>query len=234
MRISPLLLGFLLALLLPAGAVAQIRPTPGPGDPRIQTIAYDANQVVQLQVASGYQLAIEFAPDERIENVAVGDSGAWQVTPNKRGDHLFIKALQQGASTNLTVVTDARSYVFELTPMFGPLPDMAYTVRFTYPAPAVATAAAVAVPQPGRYKLGGTRALRPSQIDDDGVHTYIVFPADKPLPAIFAIDAKGQEMLVDGAMRDGTYVIDDVKPKLLFRLDSDVATATRVKTKKKG
>ena len=224
---------FLLALLLPVGAIAQIRPTPGPGDPRIQTIVYDANQVVQLQVASGYQLSVEFAPDERIENVAVGDSGAWQVTPNKRGDHLFIKALQQGASTNLTVVTDARSYVFELQPMFGPLPDMAYTVRFTYPVPATATVAAAPAPEAGRYKLGGTRALRPSQIDDDGVHTYIVFPADKSLPAIFAIDAKGQEMLVDGAMRGGTYVIDDVKPRLLFRLDKDVATATRVKTKKR-
>jgi type IV secretion system protein VirB9 len=222
---------FLLALLLPAGAMAQVRPTPGPGDPRIQTVVYDANQVVQLQVASGYQLAVEFAPDERIENVAVGDSGAWQVTPNKRGDHLFIKALQQGVSTNLTVVTDARSYVFELQPMFGPLPDMAYTVRFTYPTPVAAVVATAPAPTPGRYKLGGTRALRPSQIDDDGVHTYIVFPADKPLPAIFAIDAKGQEMLVDGAMRDGTYVIDDVKPKLLFRLDSEVASATRVRAK---
>ena len=225
---------FLIALLLPATVMAQVRPVPGPGDPRIQTIVYDANQVVQLQVASGYQLAIEFAPDERIENVAIGESGAWQVTPNKRGDHLFIKALQSGVTTNLTVVTDARSYAFELQPLFGPLPNMAYTVRFTYPAPAVATAAAAAVPEPGRYKLGGVRALRPSQIDDDGVHTYIVFPADKPLPAIFAIDEKGREMLVDGGMRDGQYVIDDVKPKLLFRLDKDVATATRVKTKKKG
>ncbi len=77
------------------------------------------------------------------------------------------------------------------------------------------------------------RALRPSQIDDDDVHTYIVFPADKPLPAIFAVDAKGHEMLVDGAMRDGTYVVDDVKPKLLFRLDGEVASAVRVRPKKK-
>jgi type IV secretion system protein VirB9 len=223
---------FLLGLLLPVAATAQVRPTPGPGDPRIQTVVYDANQVVQLQVAAGYQLAIEFAPDERIENVAVGDSGAWQITPNKRGDHLFIKTAQAGVTTNLTVVTDARSYVFELQPMFGPLPDMAYTVRFTYPAPATAAVATAPVPEPGRYKLGGIKALRPSQIDDDGVHTYIIWPADRPLPAIFAIDAKGQEMLVDGAMRNGQYVIDDVKQRLVFRLDKDVATATRLKRKR--
>ncbi len=184
---------------MPVAATAQVRPKPGPGDPRIQSVLYDTNQVVQLQVATGYQLTVEFALDERIENVAVGDSGAWQVTPNKRGDHLFIKALQSGVTTNLTVVTDARSYMFDLAPLYGPLPDMAYTVRFTYPPTAVATVAdATPAVAPGRYKLGGTRAIRPSQIDDDGEKTYIVWPADKPLPAVFAIDEKGREMLVDG------------------------------------
>ena len=225
---------YLLALLalVAAPAFAQVSPQSGGGDPHIQSVEYKADQVVLLQAAPGYQVSVEFAPDERIENVAVGESGAWQVTPNKRGDHLFIKALQAGVTTNLTVVTDARSYAFELQPLFGPLPNMAYTVRFTYPAPASAVVAGAApTVEPGRYKLSGTRALRPSQIDDDGVHTYIVFPADKPLPAIFAIDEKGREMLVDGAMRDGQYVIDDVKPKLLFRLDKDYATAVRVKQK---
>ena len=227
------LLLVLLALLMPLAATAQVRPTPGPGDPRIQTVLYDTNQVVQLQVATGYQLTVEFALDERIENVAVGDSGAWQVTANKRGDHLFIKAVQSGVTTNLTVVTDARSYMFELLPLYGPLPDMAYTVRFTYPAPAVAAVAdATPAAAPGRYKLGGAKAIRPTEIDDDGEKTYIVWPPEKPLPAIFAIDEKGREMLVDGAMRDGQYVIDSVKPKLLFRLDKDVASATRVKAKR--
>jgi type IV secretion system protein VirB9 len=228
------LLLVLLALLMPEAAMAQVRPAPGPGDPRIQTVLYDTNQVVQLQVATGYQLTVEFALDERIENVAVGDSGAWQVTSNKRGDHLFIKAVQSGVTTNLTVVTDARSYMFDLAPLYGPLPDMAYTVRFTYPPTAVASVAdAAPVMEPGRYKLGGTRAIRPSQIDDDGEKTYIVWPADKPLPAVFAIDEKGREMLVDGYMRDGQYVIDSVKPKLLFRLDKDLASAVRVKPKAK-
>jgi type IV secretion system protein VirB9 len=223
---------FILALLAPVAATAQLRPTPGAGDPRIQSVVYDTNQVVQLQVATGFQLTVEFAPDERIENVAIGDSGAWQVTPNKRGDHLFIKAIQPGVTTNLTVVTDARSYNFELLPLYGPLPDMAYTVRFTYPVPAVATVAEVPPAEAGRYKLSGSRAIRPTEIDDDGLKTYIVWPPETSLPAIFAIDEKGREMLVDGAMRDGQYVIDSVKPKLVFRLDRDMASAVRVKAKR--
>jgi type IV secretion system protein VirB9 len=224
----------LLALCLlaaPLAATAQTRPVPGPGDPRIQTIAYDAAQVVSLQVASGYQLTVEFGPGERVENVAVGDSGAWQVTPNKRGDHLFIKALQNGVSTNMTVVTDARSYNFELLPLYGPLPDMAFTVRFTYPTPAVATVATTAEKQPGRYKLSGAKDIWPSAIDDDGEKTFISWPTESALPAVFALDSKKRETLVDGAMRDGTYVIDSVQQKLVFRFDKKIARAERIKAK---
>ncbi|MES2056458.1 MAG: TrbG/VirB9 family P-type conjugative transfer protein [Pseudomonadota bacterium] len=219
-------------LAAPIAASAQTRPVPGPGDPRIQTVAYDAAQVVSLQVANGYQLTIEFGAGERIENVAIGDSGAWQVTPNKRGDHLFIKALQNGVSTNMTVVTDARSYTFELLPLYGPLPDMAFIVRFTYPIPAVATIATAVAAQPGRYKLSGARDIWPTTIDDDGAKTFIAWPTDRALPAVFAIDSRKNETLLDGAMRDGEYVIDSVQQKLVFRFDKKVARAERIKAKK--
>lgn len=228
------LLSTVLALLLATPAAAQLRPEPGPGDPRIQSVLYDANQVVQLQVATGYQLTVEFAPDERIENVAVGDSGAWQITPNKRGDRLFIKAVGQGVTTNLTVVTDARTYAIELSPLFGPLPTMAYTVRFRYATPAAVTVVANdAALSPGRYKLSGDKALRPSAIDDDGVHTYVAWGPDQTLPAIFAIDDKGNETLVNGMTRDGRFVIDAVANKLVFRIDRQTAAAVRVPQKRK-
>lgn len=129
-----------LAAMLPVSPLpAEIRPQPGVGDPRIQSVLYDANQVVLLQVAVGYQLSIALAADERIENVAVGDGGSWQVTPNKRGDHLFIKATQSGSPTNMTVVTDTRSYSFTLESVSAATPDMAYTVQFRYADPALAT-----------------------------------------------------------------------------------------------
>ncbi|MEG3088518.1 TrbG/VirB9 family P-type conjugative transfer protein [Sphingomonas sp. PB4P5] len=218
------------------GATAQLRPVAGPGDPRIQSVPYDANQVVQLQVASGFQLSVEFGPDERIENVAVGDSAAWQVTPNKRGDHLFVKPVAAGVTTNLTVITDARSYNFELSPLYGAMGNTAYTVRFTYPETALATLQAMppSIPalEDGLYKLRGAKALLPEAISDDGTKTFIEFPADRPLPAIFAYDEHGREVLVEGAMRAGQYVIDGVKPKLLFRIDKRTATATRVLDRK--
>ncbi|WP_372892345.1 TrbG/VirB9 family P-type conjugative transfer protein [Sphingomonas sp.] len=222
-------LGIALLLSVPSVASAEIRPTPGVGDPRIQTVLYDPEQVVQLQVAVGYELTLEFGPDERIENIAVGDSGAWQVTPNKRGDHLFIKAGQNGAATNMTVVTDTRTYSFVLTPAYGASSDLAFTVRFRF-AP-VATAAVVsgdaAVPEIGRYRLSGVRAIRPSAMDDDGVHTYIEWPPGQTMPAVFAVDAQGEETLVNGMVRDHRYVIDSISSRLVFRLGTQIAYATR-------
>ena len=217
-------------VLLASSAAAELRPVPAEGgDPRIQTVLYDPQQVIQLQVASGYQLTLEFGPDERIETVAVGDSGAWQVTPNKRGDHLFIKSGQGGVTTNMTVVTDSRTYNFLLSPAYGPTPDMAFVVRLRFPPAAAATVADAGSAQAeiGRYKLGGDRALRPIAIDDDGVHTYIDWAPRQTLPAIFAIDPLGKESLVNGSVRDGHYVIDGVANRLVFRIDRQTAFATR-------
>ena len=216
-----------------APALAEVRPTPGSGDPRIQTILYDPDQVIQLQVAPGYQLTLEFGPDERIENVAVGDSGAWQVTPNKRGDHLFIKAAQNGVTTNMTVVTEARTYSFSLTPAYGSTPDLPFTVRVRFPPPAVATVEPGngTVPEIGRYKFSGARTLRPSAIDDDGIHTYLEWPSGATMPAVFAIGSDGRETLVNGMMREHRYVIDSISNRLVFRLDARTAYATRIRRK---
>lgn len=222
-------LAFLIALigvLFAHPASAQVRPAPGIGDPRIQTVTYDPDQVVLLQVSTGYQLTVEFAPDERIENVAVGDSGAWQITPNKRGDHLFIKPTTNSVITNLTVITDARTYVFELAPGGGSNP--AYTIRFDYPKPPATAARDTPAIEAGRYKLSGAPALRPDAISDDGLKTYIIWREDQTLPAVFVIDRQGRETLADGAMRDGRYVLDSVNDRLIFRLDQQIAGALRV------
>ena len=216
-----------LALLAAGPATGQVRPQPGAGDPRLQTVEFRPDQVVQLQAAPGYQLSVEFAPDERIENVALGDSGAWQVTANRRGDRLFVKPIQAGISTNMTVVTDVRTYAFDLAPLSGPASDMAYTVRFNYPKPATTEPDLPVAPVAGRYRLRGTKSLRPSAISDDGVHTYIEWPASVALPAVYALDGRGRQMLVNGMMRDGTFVIDSIASHLVFRIDGKTAHALR-------
>ena len=227
-RISLFLAG---AALASAPLAAQVRPQAGPGDPRFQSVAYAPDQVVLLEGAPGYAITLELSPDERAETIALGDSAAWQVTANRRGDLLFIKALT-GASTNMTVITNVRTYNFDLSA--GSPSAMAYTVRFTYPPPAAPAEEEVAdAAAEGRYRLGGDRALRPSEISDDGVHTYIRWPRDRALPAVYAVTDGGQEMLVNGMMReDDLFVIDSISTKLVFRIDGNVATATRQRKKR--
>ena len=89
---TPRLLFAPLLLVLLTGAEL---PVPGLRDAHIQTVFHDDDQVVQLIGALGWQITVEFAADERIETVSIGDALAWQVTPNKRAQH-FPEAADQG------------------------------------------------------------------------------------------------------------------------------------------
>jgi len=232
------LVGYMSLLVAAMPGAAQIRPQPGPGDPRLQTIAYDSGRIVELRTTPGYQLTLELSPDEQIQNVAVGDSGAWQVSANKAGDHLFIKPTQPGVVTNMTVITSVRVYNFDLVALASPTADMAYTIRFKYPAAADPDApnppgnAVQPVRVATRYRIEGDRALRPATVSDDGIHTFITWPADSALPATFQIGDDGQERLVNGSMRGSRFVVDGIAKKLVFRIDQRTATATRLLVKK--
>lgn len=213
------------ALLLPNPAHAEISPVPGSGDPRIQTVAYDANEVVALRVASGYAVTVRFSPDERIETVTLGDSASWSVQVNKRADNLVLKPLGAALASNLVVITDQRSYTFALyqssaARMFEP-----YLVTFTYPGSTGAQAAAEPAPSP--YEFKGEKSLWPLRIADDGRFTSVRWADDIPLPAVYRQDAKGHLALVNGVMRDGNYVIEGVPDRMVFILGTLRAEAQR-------
>lgn len=223
-----LLAPLLITLAMPA--TAQVLPSPGPGDPRLQTVLYNPNQVVQLQVASGYTLMVQFLPGEKIETIAVGDTSGWQVTANKRGDYLFIKS-GGGGPTNMTVATDGHVYVFELRPAGGGglLP---YAVKFVDPEPPVRPVAAMpAETGTYRYKLSGTKALRPTTIAIENNRLALEWPAKMPLPAVFKVEQDGQEMAINGEMQNGRLMIDGMPQRLIFRIDRQTATAVRVAAK---
>jgi type IV secretion system protein VirB9 len=188
-------------------------------------VTFEDDQVVLLRGHYGYQIMLELSQDEQIENVAIGDSLAWQVTPNRRADALFLKPLEPDADTNMVVVTNRRRYAFELTaaPGFGAQDaDIFYRVRFEYPqtaAEAAALAAALAplVATNVAYVAAGSEATMPASVFDDGRNTYFQFPADASLPAIFARDASGVETLVNFTMRGPVVVVQQLAPGFVLR-----------------
>ncbi len=231
-----LLAALALTTALAGPALATETPRPGAVDPRIRTVAYDPDQVVRLTGYFGVQTMLEFAPDERIENVSIGDAMGWQVTPNKKANLLFLKPLDRTAATNMTVVTDRRRYVFELV-VAGPkasTKDLAYVVRFLVPAPVVVAVTAPSAPPPplapvarnSAYGVKGDAAIQPTKIFDDGAATYFAWPQQADLPAVFVVGADGVEGLANAVVRDGYLVVDQLAPRFVLRSGKSSLTVT--------
>jgi len=217
---------WLLVSLWPVTTSAQIPTGPSFSDPRLQTIAWQPDGIVRLVANPGSSLTVILSASERITNVTLGDSDRFQVTVSGAADSLFIKPLAENVSTNMTVLTNSRSYYFELDARFDPM--AAYVVRFTYPdLDRRGPARGDYVWPEGVWKLRGDRDLRPSEISDDGVRTFIEWSPIQFLPAVFAVGPTGEEEVVNGYMRNGRFVIDRIYEQLVFRIDRDKATATR-------
>jgi len=103
-------------------------------DNRIRTYKYNPNDVYLLVIYSGFQSSIEFAKDETVETIAAGDSYAWQMTP--LGNRLFIKSIERNIRTNVTIITNKRTYQIDLASKEledGDENDLVYVMRFQYP-----------------------------------------------------------------------------------------------------
>lgn len=237
-----------LALSLAAPLAAQ--------DNRLQTLVFDENAIVRIDGRVKVQTTIKFAPDEVIENVAIGDSAAWQVQPNRAQTILFVKPLEPAARTNMTVVTDKRTYLFDL--VASPRNSALYVLQFRYPElekaeeearlalAAEAEAAALrqaanpsevaaakdpyAVVDPAQLNFewasAGKSELLPSRAFDDGEAVFLTWPQGTEIPAILITNADGDEGPVNYTTRGDTVVVDGVPSQIILRSGRESATLT--------
>ncbi len=236
----------MIRLLMLAGALLALPGIASARDSRLATRMYNPEDVVRIEGRINVQATIAFAEDEHIENVAIGDSASWQVTPNKRANLLFVKPLNGRARTNMTVVTDRHTYYFDLVTAAAGNP--VYALRFTYPE--VPKAAAVPAPSgavmsteeaqavsgrpderpvdPATLNFAwvprGESKLLPGRIYDDGNATFVSWPTKAAIPAILIRDEKGAEGPVNFSVRGDVTVIDGVPSVIVLRSGRDVAT----------
>lgn len=240
---AALLTSLALALAVPAAAQ----------DSRLQTLVYNADAVVRIDGKVKVQTTIKFAPDEIIENVAIGDSAAWQVQPNKAQTILFVKPLDPAARTNMTVVTDKRTYLFDL--VASPRANALYVLQFRYPelekaaeearlaalaeaeAQAVLAAAApqqastpATAPDPAELNFAwasaGKSELLPIRAYDDGDAVFLTWAPGAPVPAILITNDEGDEGPVNYTTRGDTVVVEGVPARIILRAGKDIATLT--------
>jgi type IV secretion system protein VirB9 len=237
--------------ILPAVALATAAVPALGQDSRLVERLYNPAEVVRINGQAKVQATIKFGEDESIENVAIGDSQSWQVTPNKRANLLFVKPLTDTAATNMTVVTNKRTYLFDLvaSPRSRPL----YVLSFIYPdepkedqrlarnetvsqtvSETEMTAASdpYAVVDPAQlnfnWKRQGADNLLPGRTFDDGDATYLTWAAGTAVPAILIKDAKGTEGPVNFTVRGETVVIHGVPREIILRSGKDSATLTNM------
>lgn len=223
------LIATLLLTAIAAPAVAEKSPLPMSSDARIRRVNYDSSEVYQVTGTYGFTTTIEFESGETVQYVALGDTIAWEAIP--MGNRIHLKPVEPNASTNLTVITDRRSYYFRLSGNKAKdASEMTYLLRFIYPQNAAvavnpnavrvqqsaAPQAEVAVSRRDAdddlavsncsYTVSGSRRIVLLKACDNGRFTYLQFAQGSPMPAVFAVAPNGDESVVNYHM-EGKYMV---------------------------
>jgi type IV secretion system protein VirB9 len=216
--------------LIAASAALLVSTGAAHADNRIQQLHYDANAVTRLDACLGFQTMIEFGPGERIENVGVGDATQWLVVPNARADLLFVRPALATTHSNMTVATDRRRYVFELSAAQTQAcarGEVVYYLRFQYDDAPAAEASQTAVPaqatpagpqqRNSAYTFTGSQQNVPFRVFDDGHSTYFRWSEGAATPAVYVKTADGAETPASFTSRGDYLVTDQVAPRFVLR-----------------
>ena len=199
-------------------------------DPRVRNIMYNPQDVVQIETVIGIATHIVLEEGEQYITHAFGDAEAWSFAVEL--NHYFIKPVEEQADTNLTIVTDKRTYYFRLH--YNPTRDALamYGVKFHYPennAKAIRKSIIdkqFNVKKAGynlQYTMSGDFDIAPLNVWDDKEFTYFKFHNNNDMPGIYMVDAEGKESIVNrhtiGDAND-IIVVHKVNPKWVLRLSN--------------
>ncbi|AXA43359.1 P-type conjugative transfer protein VirB9 [Rhizobium leguminosarum] len=244
----------LIALILVAGlsttALALDIPRGASQDSRVRFIDYQPYNITRIVGTLRSSVQIEFAADEEIAHVALGNSVAWEVAP--AGNILFLKPRENQPVTNISVVTtrrdgSTRSYQMELTVRDGTVEagqNTYFYVKYRYPTDEaerrrLETAARAQAAQAGeadkvlalheaygprnwRYSAQGSAALEPQAVYDNGKVTTFAFAGNQEMPAIYMENSDGSESLVPKSVDSNLVLVHAISRKFILRRGGDV------------
>ncbi len=211
---------------------------PESADHRIRSLLFVPDQVIRLRGWVGYHIDLEFEPGESFQTLGGGDLAG--LTYGSYENHLVLKPKAPAVRTNLTVITNQRTYVIDYAVSAGrpdPVNDeLVYALRFSYPvnpslaSPEAVTRSLVADPvarfQNLDYWYCGDPGLQPVGASDDGVHTRLRFAPSAEIPAIFAKSDDGTESLLNFSVDGPDIVIHRLARHLILRRGKSVGCVT--------
>jgi type IV secretion system protein VirB9 len=231
-----------ISLLTAAPVVrAELTPPPGLVDSRVRVVAYDPEQVIRLRGYVGYQIHFQFAEGETFVNLAAGDNKALDV--GYESNHLVLKPLAEKVETNITVITNRRTYQFDYSASARrPDPkreDVIYSLRFIYPQEEAQAAAAELERERTNRRLAsggdsgrphnlnywscGANAIKPVSAYDDGIQTRLRFAPHAEFPALYVKNDDDSESLLNFTVEGPDVVLHRVAHRLVLRRGKLVA-----------
>ncbi|EJF74271.1 P-type conjugative transfer protein VirB9 [Bartonella birtlesii] len=250
-RFSHIILAFIIAISYhTAFSFAETAPVSARKDNRIRFINYDPYNVTKIIGSIRSSVQLEFADDEEVTYVGIGNSVAWQVAP--AGHFVFLKPREVQPVTNLQIVTtrqDAtkRSYQFELQVREGDVSagnETYFLVKFRYPEDealrrklAEAEKAAQREknvvndvlnihenfgPRNWAYEAQGSPLIEPTSVYDNGKTTTFTFLGNTEIPAIYLVSRDGQEALVPKSIKGNQVIVHATAAQFTLRRGNDV------------
>ncbi|WP_266064357.1 P-type conjugative transfer protein VirB9 [Brucella intermedia] len=249
MTVKKLVLGSLALALLAAPAVALEVPRGADQDNRVRFVNYQPYNITRIVGTLRSSVQVEFAPDEEIAHVALGNTVAWEVAP--AGHILFLKPRENQPLTNISVVTtrrdgSKRSYQMELTVREGSISageNTYFYVKYRSPADeaerrrleaeAKARAAQAGFanevlsiheqygPRNWQYSAQGSVAIEPQAVYDNGKVTTFAFTGNQEMPAIYIENSDGTESLVPKTVQGDLVLVHAISRKFILRRGSD-------------
>ncbi|MDH2091905.1 P-type conjugative transfer protein VirB9 [Rhizobium pusense] len=248
MRTLTILMVVLHVLALPALALEV--PSGASQDSRVRFVNYQPYNITRVVGSLRSSVQVEFAADEEIAHVALGNSVAWEVAPAR--NTLFLKPRENQPVTNISVVTtrrngSTRSYQMELTVRDGSVEagqNTYFYVKYRYPDDEAelrrreAASRALAArakdaddvlslheaygPRNWRYSAQGSHALEPQSVYDNGKITTFAFVGNQEMPAIYMENSDGSESLVPKSIDRDLVMVHAISRKFILRRGKDV------------
>lgn len=224
-------------------------PASAQQDNRVRFVNYQPYNITRIVGTIRSSVQVEFAPDEEIAHVALGNTVAWEVAP--AGHILFLKPRENQPVTNISVVTtrrdgSKRSYQMELVVRNGSVDagqNTYFYVKYRYPADEAerrrledeakkrAAEAGYADqvlgiheqygPRNWRYSAQGSAAIEPQAVYDNGKVTTFVFSGNQEMPAIYIENSDGTESLVPKTVQGDLVLVHAISRKFILRRGSD-------------
>lgn len=256
-------IGLISALLVCSGALASAaksapvtvdsaaQPIPAANENRIIRFTYSPDVIFRILTTTAWHTHIELADDEGITEIPMlGETRQWRASGGPR--NIYVKPLRENLETSLTLVTNKRTYQFQL--IGGKKGDHVYQkVSFDYPdreaevkllqesqaavVAAETTRLSSQIVQPNvdptefdfGFEIIGNAPFRPLTAYSDGKSTYLPMPTVHTAPAVFLLDDAGNASLVQFTPKKNLIIVERVVSGILLKVGSDEVRVMRRK-----